>query len=104
MKVCELLSDETKWTKGAFARDVKGVECSPNTWVAQSWCLLGAISKCYGYVPISDGFSPTPCENAIRQLRNALRRVHGRNVITDWQDDPETTFEMVQELLKEANI
>jgi hypothetical protein len=50
VKVRELLSDESKWTKGAYARDADGNDLylsgvdSPN---ASCWCLDGALHRCY---------------------------------------------------------
>jgi hypothetical protein len=49
MKVRELLSDESKWTQGAVARDKYGMEIeSVDSPDACCWCLGGALIKCYG--------------------------------------------------------
>jgi hypothetical protein len=47
MKISELLCDESKWTKGALARDKFGNSIHPHDKNAVCWCLLGATSKCY---------------------------------------------------------
>lgn len=47
MKIKELLSDESKWTKGAIARDKDGVQTWSGSPNAYQWCLVGAIHKCY---------------------------------------------------------
>lgn len=39
----ELLSDESRWTKRSYARDVNGHPCSAKSPDACKWCLLGAI-------------------------------------------------------------
>ena len=48
MKIRELLSDESKWTKGADARDCDGTPAHPYSEKAVCWSLVGAIQKCYG--------------------------------------------------------
>lgn len=40
----ELLSDEARWTKGAFARDDTGRAYPGPKW-ERCWCLAGAIYK-----------------------------------------------------------
>lgn len=47
MKIKELYTDESKWTKGAFSRDIDGNEKIFSDDSIVSWCLLGAIDKCY---------------------------------------------------------
>lgn len=54
MKVHKLLSDPSKWTQDALARDKYKNSmnwCEPG---AVSWCLLGAVYKCY-YVIAESG-------------------------------------------------
>ena len=49
MTVRELLSNESKWTHGTFARNKDGIgtgSCSPE---ACRWCVIGAINRVYGY-------------------------------------------------------
>jgi len=53
MKIRELLSNESKWCKGAHARNALGEECVPyapkfglNGNVAK-WSLRAAIDECY---------------------------------------------------------
>ncbi len=47
MKVYELLDSPEKWTQGAFARTADGDEKDHTDKDAVSFCLLGAIRKCY---------------------------------------------------------
>jgi hypothetical protein len=49
MKVRELLSDESKWTQDANARDKNGVDVPVYSPKACCWCLQGAMDKCYGF-------------------------------------------------------
>jgi len=48
VKVKELLSDESKWTKGAYAKDENGRYVSCHSSLAVSFCLIGSIERCYG--------------------------------------------------------
>ena len=43
--VREFLSDETRWTRGLFARNANGEMAFINDEEACQWCLVGAITK-----------------------------------------------------------
>ena len=45
-KAYELLSNEVRWTSGAWARDGQGRHCSPLSRHARRWCAWGALQKC----------------------------------------------------------
>ena len=47
MKVKDLLTDESKWTKGAYSRDAEGETTDLLDRGAVCWCLRGAIDLCY---------------------------------------------------------
>lgn len=47
MKIKELLSDESKWTQGAHARDKDEIPVNSQSPEAVRWCLVGAWEKCY---------------------------------------------------------
>lgn len=47
MKIKELLTDENKWTKGSFAKTSNGKPVRYDDENARSWCIEGAIYKCY---------------------------------------------------------
>lgn len=44
-EIKNLLSDETKWTRGVLARDEEGNSVNPSHPKACQWCLMGAIRK-----------------------------------------------------------
>ena len=48
MKIKELYSDKTKWTTRAFARDKQSRPIDILSEEAVSFCLMGAVEKCYG--------------------------------------------------------
>lgn len=50
MKVQTLLSDRSKWTQNAEARDSTGNTLDANDPGAVCWCVSGAIRYCYGDV------------------------------------------------------
>lgn len=43
MKVTELLSDPARWTRGAWARDARGIPVNVMDPTAVCWCFVGAI-------------------------------------------------------------
>jgi hypothetical protein len=47
-KIRELLTDESKWTQGALARDALGRPVSACSAQACRWDLYGAMDRCYG--------------------------------------------------------
>ena len=46
LDVIKLLSDFSKWTQGALARDINNNSVSFDSKKAISWCLMGALLKC----------------------------------------------------------
>ena len=47
MKIRELFNNESKWTKGYYARTKIGELCGVQSEDAVCWCLQGARYKCY---------------------------------------------------------
>ncbi len=45
--VAELLADERRWVKGAYAVNQNGHPCDTRNDEAVRWCLLGACSRIY---------------------------------------------------------
>lgn len=91
MKVHELLTDESKWTKGWYAKTVDGNKVSVTDDAAARWCLFGAVWKCYR--------DPA-------RMRTILSQVFAdreREAIW-WNDDPERTFDDVRDLVTRLDI
>ena len=69
MKVKELFSSEEKWCKKAYARDDQGKAVFSKSQSAVSWCLIGAICKCYESIIGQDDtvsyprINPGACKN-----------------------------------------
>lgn len=74
-----LLSDESSWTRGAWARDARGAECWPEDQGACRWCLLGALRRVAGRG--SDGFFA--CTGA---LSDELRRRGVAEILPEFND------------------
>ena len=95
MKVSELLTDKSKWTKNAYAINDMGESVGAGGDDARAWCLLGALYKCY----------PDDKERGIARykLASVIELRYGK-LPTVWQDEPSTTFEMVRELILELAV
>lgn len=109
MTVQELLSSKEKWTQGDTARTKEGYATGVSRADAVSWCLTGAVLKCY----------PTKSEQleAEKKLQRAIYRISGVHssvtssvdkqnelVIIEFNDDPFRTFEEIQEVVKLAGV
>lgn len=82
MNVKELLNKRERWTRGAFARDIEGIRCEPEDQKAQSFCLYGALQKCY------------PIFEERRILLIEVRALINGSII-EWNDDVTRTYEDV---------
>lgn len=88
MKIKELFTDSSRWTKGALARDINGEFTDIDH--GYSFCLSRAIYKCYPYDSKLIIFKIKP------KLKEPL--------IVNWNDAPERTFEEVKALVEELDI
>lgn len=96
MKVSELLSDASKWIKGCFAKDKNGQRRCAWESDATCFCLKGALIHCN-----------MPGYRSLCQLikDKKLRQKEGVDCpIVAFNDHPDTTYEEVMALLKEANL
>lgn len=96
MKAYELLSDESKWARRSYAYAEDGSPCDPRWKGACSWCVLGALEKCY-----SDPADICGGREYIQQV-GKLRDVVGN--ISQWNDSRLTTYENVVETLRRLDI
>lgn len=98
MKISELLSDESKWCKGDYARDAQGMPINHLSSDARSWCLLGAAYRCY----YSD-----EAVRVISKMSEALRASGmdgGWGEISEFNDDPDTDFKTIRKFLVELDL
>lgn len=107
MKIRELLSDESKWTKGWFARDANGISiiygygvCSESVALdgrACSWCLTGACKRCY---PDTNDWW-----EKLKDIKERLiQKGYYGTSLSSWNDAPERTFAEVKALVEELDI
>lgn len=90
MKVYELLSDESIWTKRVEARTISDNPTTYDSIKACKWCLLGALYKCY------DARDVIKIEKLLTD--------YIFYPITTWNDLPSTTYKDVIKLCKELDI
>ncbi len=105
MKVKELLTKKSKWTQGAAGRDKEG---NPTTTDAEltkegnSFCLLGAIMRCYGFNTNKYWHIQ---EIVFNRLKTPKTKDFGpAYVISHWNDDKKRQFKEVKALVKELDI
>jgi len=95
MKIQELLTDESKWCKGAVSRTTSEVSLSADHPDAVSWCLLGAIVKCY------------PATTTQYQIRCRLLEHLGltaEDTLVGFNDRASTTFNDILDLCKKVDV
>ncbi len=101
MKLRELLTDKSKWTKHTLARNTKGSPVHPLSDEAVCWCLVGAMQKCYS---IDSSVAAIVNNDVSVELREAIKRKYGHmyiSTVLGFNDTQETTFEQVKEILNE---
>ena len=95
MKPSEFLTDESKWIKGALAKDKNGNYCDVLHSHGECYCLLGLLFKFYRG---SDFF------NKEQNLRNIITDKTGIGSITRFNDHPNTIFQDIKEVLIQAGL
>jgi len=55
-RALEIISDETKWTRGAMARLVDGKPCASLNPRAARFCAVGALNRAAGELLAGNGF------------------------------------------------
>lgn len=94
MKVKELLSRPGAWHKGSYARDHAGRDVTGDDGSACSFCLAGAIYRCY----------PKDSTEAIRKVENVLLERVGHPGVVLFNDGPNTTYDDIVAVVNEADI
>ena len=85
-KARELLSDESRWTKGVSARDEALREAYPRSALAVCWCATGAVLKASG--PPSSRMDSHP----VLRLEQTLHAAYGPGrYVQGFNDDESTT-------------
>jgi hypothetical protein len=97
MKAKDLLSDKSRWTQGALARDRVGRECTPESPDAESFCIVGALCRVY--------LDDAAINEAIDSVNLVITPMSGYgDEIEEWNDDPDRTFAEVRLVLEIADV
>jgi hypothetical protein len=103
VKVHELLSDESKWTKGEYARDKDGKPCHSRSQEAVKWCVLGAVNKCYEkQTSLAYIVAQKLIKAATKNLSTEEIKRIKMNVIDHWNDNND--YKTIYNALKEMDI
>jgi hypothetical protein len=94
MKISTLLDRKSKWTKGAFARSKTMKWVAVDNRRATKFCLLGALEKCYKNQELI---------SVRNKLSNFIYKKYNKN-ITGFNDDRDTTYTMVRNVVRELHI
>ena len=95
MKISEILTDRSKWTKGAYARDDCGDPVTIYDSSAVRFCLSGAATK----TRVLGKFYKWFCK---QRLKLGLTKNLGKSweIIVVWNDDKRRTFPQVRRLVR----
>lgn len=101
MKAHELISEESKWTKGVYARDEYNKPVSVASDFGVCFCITGAVKKCYPLHEQSD---------ILKKIRNAIdlkypqKHEHVLHETSIVRFNDEHDYETVYNLVKELDI
>lgn len=102
MKIKDLLTDESKWCQGAYAKDIHGNFVRAVSPDAVAWCLRGASWKCYA--PKSrlefDNSKFVEVDNMLWKAVFAL----GYTSITSYNDAPGRKFKDIVAFVEKLDI
>jgi len=105
VKAYELVNSPDAWCQGSPAEAVQGKKVPALDSRAVKWCVLSAIRKVY---------PPLQWEEAMDSVLRALN-VSERGIarmrqsdkaccLMEWNDDRESSFQDIQEVLKKADV
>lgn len=92
MKIKELLKTKSRWCKYAAAKAKDGFYVHPDDPEAKSWCLVGAVNRCYSTF------------DKQQEVMSKLNMSLWPRTIERWNDDYFRTFEEVKALVEELNV
>jgi hypothetical protein len=99
MRLQDVLTDESKWTQGASARDKRGNPTFSFLSDACQWCLIGATVKCCNVTRIEARVMDVAIQTAIDELFPTFSHVG----FGTFNDDPERTFADIQAVAKRVD-
>jgi hypothetical protein len=105
IKAHELLSSPESWCQEAPAKDARGNKLAASDPNAVKWCVLGAIQMIYP--PPQWGEAMDPVLRALSVSKEALARMTKTDkacCLMEWNDDPQSTFTEIKNILLCAGI
>jgi hypothetical protein len=96
MKVSTLLRVKKNWCQHNYAKDRTGRGVMFDSSSAESFCLLGAVRRCY---------APSEALDAVERLERAIQEEVGNSFsIAAYNDASSRTFSQIKKIIKLANI
>jgi hypothetical protein len=100
MKVSDILTDQSRWTQGASARNKRGRWCDVLSEDAVRFCLRGAAARVY---------SGQALDNAISAIARAIGfdddwGEYLEKLIEAWNDDKRRTLAEVRQVIERAGV
>ena len=92
----ELLAKPESWCQQSLGRDKDGMTVGCLSTDAVSWCIEGALLRCFN---IGRDY-----EEANLKLLETFKKLHRCYNYTSWNDDKYRTHDEVLALLKEAGL
>jgi hypothetical protein len=99
VKVKDILTDESRWTQGALARDERGEPCEPGDDRARRWCVLGALCRV-----AADDAAINAAIDAVGQAVGVHDYTLAIEEIGEWNDCPSRTFDEVRHVIEKADV
>lgn len=103
MKLSEILTDESKWTKGCVARNRLGDSVLASSPKACRFCLAGVISRLAGdkgYGEVIRGILSEEISRAYPGRVGTLAWF----ILEQFNDHPDTTFADVMKVIQDAGV
>lgn len=100
LAVDQKLSDESKWTKGWYAKDKDGMKCWEKSPDAVCHCLIGAIVAVTTVAVKGPAIASDIGSKTIKFLH--VLSPYTNKTLHEWNDAPERTFQDVKNLIAKA--
>jgi hypothetical protein len=105
MKAHELLSSPDTWCQESPAKDTRGVKVPALHPQAVKWCALAAIQKVYPPLQWEEAMDRLLCalsvsEKGIGQLSKSDKAC----CLMEWNDDRNSSFREIRQILLEADV
>jgi hypothetical protein len=105
MKAHELLTSRDKWCKESPAEDSQGNKLHAHDPRGVKWCALGAIQRAYPSGQWGEAMNSvlralSVSEQGLAQMNNSDKAC----CLMEWNDDDQSSFTEIREILLEVDI